>query len=380
MTVLVTDRQAYAITQREMTDEGYLRVPGRVARTGVQSYLASELGLTDRKPNDVVNVFRPADEVFSPDSLQSYADSDITNGHPSDMVTADSFKNVSLGHATDSGRPDGEYVVVDLLIKDAGGIKAVQDGRVNLSAGYSAEYHHEPGQTEDGIDYEYVQRNIRINHIALVDRARAGQGARLYDHQRGKGMSTITLDGQTVEVQDQATAQLIQRSFDAVTKAKDDAEEEAAEAKKAKEKAAEEKEEAEAAKDSAIEERDAAKKAASDEAIAARLTEVTQVRDAARKIAGDEFTCDSVVPLEIKRAALAKVRDSIDWSDKGEHYVQAAWDIETAKTEDERTAERTRDSHDALAGDLKHLHTSDGRPAGTVAYQDYLSGKAGGTN
>lgn len=380
MTVLVTDRQAYPITNREITDEGYLRVPGRVARTGVQQYLASELGLTDRKPDEVVNVFRPPEEVFSPDSLQSYADKDITDGHPSDMVTSDSFKDVTLGHATDSGRADGNYVVVDLLIKDAGGISAVQDGRVNLSAGYNAEYVYEPGQTTDGIDYEYVQRNIRINHIALVDRARAGQGARLYDHQRGKGMSTITLDGQTVEVQDQATAQLIQRSFDAVTKAKDDAEEEAAEAKKAKEKAAEEKEEAEAAKDSAIEERDKAKQAASDEAIAARLTEVTQVRDAARKIAGDEFTCDSVVPLEIKRAALAKVRDSIDWSDKGEHYVQAAWDIETAKTEDERTAERTRASHDALAGDLKHLHTSDGRPAGTVAYQDYLSGKAGGTN
>lgn len=374
MTVLVTDRQSYAITHREFTDEGYMKVPGHVARTGIQQYLASELGLTDRRADEIVNVYRPAEEVFAPDALASYADADITNGHPDDMVNADTFKKVSLGHVTDQGRPDGEYVVADLLIKDKQGIEAVEQGRVNLSAGYSARYDYEPGQTEDGTPYEYVQRGIRINHVALVDRARAGQGARLFDHKRGKGMSTITLDGQTVEVGDTATAQLIQRSFDAMNKSKEDMEAKAKEYEDEAEKLRNQLEEMKAEKDSAIEERDKAKQAASDEAIAEKIKTVQTVRDAAVKMAGEDFSCDSVDPMEIRRAALAKVRDSIDWSDKSDAYVQAAWDIEVAKTDDERAADRAAHSHDQLAGDLQHLYTGDGKPAGTAAYSDFLSG------
>jgi len=351
MTVLVTDRQSYAITHRE-------------------------IGLMDRKPDEVVNVYRPPEEVFADESLSSYADADITNGHPDDMVTADSFKQVSLGHATDAGYPEGEYVVAPLLIKDKDGIKAVEEGRVNLSAGYNAEYHYEPGVTEDGTNYEYVQRGIRINHVALVDRARAGQGARLYDHhQRGKGMITITLDGQSVEVGDSATAQLIQRSFDATNKSKEDME---AKAKEYEDEAAnlrKQMEEMKAEKDSMSEELEKAKQAASDEAIAERISAVQGVRDAAVKMAGEDFTCDSVDPMQIKREALTKVRDSIDWTDKSDAYVQAAWDIEQAKTEDERRADKGQRSHDQLAGDLQHLHTSDGQPVGTAAYGDFLRGK-----
>lgn len=59
MTVTVVDRAGYGITHREFTDEGYLRVPGRVARVGVQKYQAQELGLTDRSPTSLVAVYRP---------------------------------------------------------------------------------------------------------------------------------------------------------------------------------------------------------------------------------------------------------------------------------------------------------------------------------
>lgn len=43
MKCTVFDRAGYRITQREYTDEGFLKVPGRVARTGIQEYLAREL-------------------------------------------------------------------------------------------------------------------------------------------------------------------------------------------------------------------------------------------------------------------------------------------------------------------------------------------------
>src|SRR5690625_5711029 len=59
MRVLVHDRISYALTSRTITDEGYLLAPAYVARTGVQQYLASELELTDRNPNEIINVYRP---------------------------------------------------------------------------------------------------------------------------------------------------------------------------------------------------------------------------------------------------------------------------------------------------------------------------------
>lgn len=373
LSVLVTDRLSYQITARTWTDQGYLRVPGRVARTGLQKYTAGELQLTDRKPTEIVNVYRPPEEVFSDESLKSYEDVDVTDGHPDSMVDARSFKDVAVGHTTDAAYADGDYVVADMIIKDQNAIDAVQKGKASLSAGYEAEYHHEPGTTQDGESYEFVQRNIRINHVALVDQARAGREARLYDHsqQRGKPMGTVTIDGQSVEVQDQATAQLIQRAFDAQAKSNEELETKAKELEDEAKSLREQKETADAEKDKAIEERDEAKKAASDEAIQERIQAITDARTKAVKIAGDQFTCDSMDPMVIRREALKTARPTVDWDDKSDHYVQAAWDMEMERT----TADRAADSHAAFGQDMAARPTDDAGGAGTQAYGEFLSGR-----
>lgn len=373
MTVTVTDRQSYQITQREITDQGYLRVPGKVARTGIQQYLASELQLTDREPDEVINVYRPPEEVFSPDSLGTYEDVDVTDDHPSALVDAKSYKSVAVGHTTNPARQEGEYVVADMIIKDQKAIDAIQAGKANLSAGYEAEYHYEPGTTADGEPYEFVQRNIRINHIALVDRARAGQEAKLYDHKpkRGQPMATVTLDGQTVEVEDKSTAQLIQRAFDEGQKSYKDME---AKAKEMEDEAAglrKEMEKMKAESDSKDEEMEKLKKESSDAAIGERIKAISEVKDAALKVAGPKFSCDSLDILTIKREALAKARPTVDWAQKSEHYVSAAWDMAVEAADSDPAAV----SHARFADDLKKHYTGDnGQPVGDAAYQKFLSG------
>lgn len=60
MRITIRDRVTFPVPSlREITPEGYLKVPGRVARVGIQQYLASELGLTDRPPGQIVNVYLP---------------------------------------------------------------------------------------------------------------------------------------------------------------------------------------------------------------------------------------------------------------------------------------------------------------------------------
>lgn len=181
----------------------------------------------------------------------------------------------------------------------------------------------------------------------------------------------VTLDGQTIEVQDEPTAQLLQRTFDMSKKEMEDMEKKAKEHEDEAKNLREQLEQEKAAKDKAIEERDEAKKAASDEAIAERIKAVSDIRDKAQKIAGEKFTSDSMDVPTIQREALKVSRPTVDWNDQSDAYVQAAWDLEVENL----NADPAKRSHDRLADDIKHLYDENGLPAGSKAYNDWLSGK-----
>lgn len=318
--VFVQDRQTYKATHREYTDEGFLRVPGRVAKTGTQQYLRRELGL-DGDPNAVVTVYRPPEEVFSEDSLATYNAADITVHHPKTLVNSKTFKYATAGVVASAGRRDGDFVVCDLLIKDAEAIQRVESGLAELSAGYTAEYVEEKGVTADGVEYDFVQRDIKINHVALVPAARAGRQARIFDQDRKEiEMSKVTLDsGREVEVQDAATALLISDTIERLRK-------QVADAESAKAEAESEKEKAKAKADAMEEEVEKAKKSTSDEAIQARIAEIVAVKDRATVI-DSAYVADGVDTLAIMRGVLTSVRPTIDWAAKSADYVQAAFDM-----------------------------------------------------
>lgn len=354
---ILFDRASYSLSsKREYTPEGFLRVPGYVARSGIQQYLASELGLTDRAPDTVVNVYRPPEEVFSTESLASYSAVDATDDHPKELVSAETYRDVAVGVVASGGRQVGDFVEADIIIKDAAVIKRVEAGKVQLSAGYKAEYFPETGVTDDGQKYEIVQRNIRINHVALVDRARAGAQARLHDNNPiptgGNNMPRVFLDdGASVEVADDATATLITNRINSLKQQVTDAE---AKTKKAEE----DMEKVKAEKDEMEEKVEEMKKASNDEAIAQRIKGVTSTLEAARKVAGDEFVCDSVNVSDIQRAAMAAKRPNIAWSDKSDIYVQAAFDVAC-----EGIPDAVQTQHKQAAQDGAPKPTGDGQPA-----------------
>lgn len=343
MQVTVFDRSTFKITEREYTDNGFLKVPGRVARTGIQEYLACELGL-DGDPMRVIKVMRPESEVFNAASLDSYNGVDVTIEHPSKFVDDETYNQISKGTVLNAVR-DGDFVKAELIVKAKDAIAAVESGKVQLSAGYSAVYDEAPADA----DYDYIQTNIRINHVAIVDRARAGAQARLFDHlptQPEKAMTKVVLDsGRSIELEDGATAIMIQDSFDRLAKSAKDASDELQKVQAT----------ADAQKEK-ITQLEADLKAANDtDVIKTKLAELAKIQDSARNIAGKEFVCDSVDVMEIKRAALAQVRDSIDWSEKGDEYVNAAFDFADAdmkKDEDEEEESKDMKSNDAQLAQL----------------------------
>ncbi len=181
------------IGQVKRTQEGYLIATSRVARTGIQEYRASELGFVG---DHIVRVLRPESEVFSDESIKSLTRVPVTLEHPSVMVDADNWKDLAVGEVGDGVMRDGEWIVVNPMIKDAKALAAAATTHKEISMGYQADI--VDAEPDSGADY--VMTNLRFNHLALVPRGRAGSQARIGDAQTW-GASPITVEDKEMTVE-----------------------------------------------------------------------------------------------------------------------------------------------------------------------------------
>ncbi|MBN8951440.1 MULTISPECIES: DUF2213 domain-containing protein [unclassified Rhizobium] len=216
-----TDTVTVAGTRR--TGDGYLVADARIARTGIQNYAGAEIG---RPEMPTVRIYRPGGEVFSEDTLKSAAHRPVTNEHPPEMVTSENWKKYAVGQTGDEIAGEGIFLRVPLMVSDEDAIQDIESGKQELSAGYVCDVDFTAGVTPSGEAYDAIQRNIRINHIAIVRRGRAGSKVRIGDaaapwgcsplaaprpfsddKQNKEGMmptKTIMIDGIEIEVSDQA--------------------------------------------------------------------------------------------------------------------------------------------------------------------------------
>lgn len=150
--------------------EGYLickDVP--VARIGKQKYLGDEIGLSGRDAEKEFDVFRPEEEVFADATIASFEGMPITDDHPEDPVNVDNIHLYQKGHVQNVHRGSGkesDMLIADLVITDPNTIQKVLDGKREISCGYD--------YNMDDSDGQFTQRQIRGNHVAIVDRGRAG--------------------------------------------------------------------------------------------------------------------------------------------------------------------------------------------------------------
>lgn len=187
--MLLTDSVQLSGTRR--TADGYLVADARVARTGIQVYRGAEVGRPDL---DTVRLYRPEDEVFAADALQTFAYRPVTIGHPDGGVTAANWRDVAVGQTGGEVVRDGAFVRVPLVLMDAAAIAAVEAGQRELSMGYAAEIEFADGETPEGEAYDAIQRGLRMNHVAVVARARGGQELRIGDGAGKGGAAPITTE------------------------------------------------------------------------------------------------------------------------------------------------------------------------------------------
>lgn len=179
MTIQMEDRAVLAQSSIRRTAGGYLAAQARVARTGIQIYAGREVGRSDLEK---VRVYRPESEVFRRDAMTSLAHRPITSDHPPVPVTADNWKKYAIGHVGDEVVRDGHFVRVPMLVMDADSIRRIEnDGTRELSVGYVCDIAWEAGISPTGEEYDAIQRNIKVNHIAVVKSARGGSDLRIGD-------------------------------------------------------------------------------------------------------------------------------------------------------------------------------------------------------
>jgi len=155
---------------------GYLKVMGTVTSVGVFSYT--------RPDGTVVREFRPPEEVFKADSIETLKNAPIAAGdnHQKTMM--------GLQEPNDAANLTYEGVIGSDIVKNAAGDgldapvivyhpQAIEDiatkKRLHLSAGYTLRELEPTSGVYKGQPYDAIQRGITYGHVSIVERGRAGE-------------------------------------------------------------------------------------------------------------------------------------------------------------------------------------------------------------
>lgn len=165
----------------EITPQGYIKTTAKITKGAVLQYYGHEIGLTDSRANQIVNVNRTLEELSNPETLKSINGMPITITHPDKKaVDADDWKSKTVGHVQNP-RVESNYIVCDAFIQDKSAIELLKDKDIReLSVGY------EPADIQE-INGQFYHKNIRVNHVAIVAEGRAGSDCRLNDSKSKTG-------------------------------------------------------------------------------------------------------------------------------------------------------------------------------------------------
>lgn len=150
------------------TAEGYLVDKPIVTSVGIFEYLQPD--------GSIRRELRLPEHVFDKESLASYRGKPVILTHRAGTVNKNNVDREHIGTILSDGIQDGDDVRAEIVIHDTDLIQ--KSGLRELSLGYSLDLDETPG-VWNGQPYDAVQTNIRINHLALVEKARAGEQARL---------------------------------------------------------------------------------------------------------------------------------------------------------------------------------------------------------
>lgn len=299
------------------TPEGYLTVNVPITRPGVFPY--------QRQDGTVQMEAKLPDEIFSDRTIRSARSKPVTDEHPNEPVTIANYQTYAKGMSHTDARVKDLKVYVSLTITDKALIEKIYDGKREISIGFLSDVVAESG-IYNGQQYEYVQRNIEINHIAIVDEGRAGPEVAIrsdsdawqIENKGGHKMPVYKIDGKEFEVDSVVKAHIekLQAQVDSsnVKTAQIDSLQGRYDALEAKLKNTEKELADEKAKQVSADELD--------KHVEARV----QLIDAAKQLLGDAFDFTGKTDREIKEAVISTTKQDFKGDGKSDDYINAFFD------------------------------------------------------
>lgn len=212
------------MTERLYDINGWFEVPRNpISKVGVFPYLGRSIGAPE--PDRVYMVYRPEEELSDPETIASFRLTPFVDDHTmlgddeDDGLTPAEQKGVHgvLGERV-AYDPSDRTLYSNLKVFSKALANRIKNGKREISCGYRCAYEPRNGVFE-GQRYEYIQRSIRGNHLALVDRGRMGPDVRVLDHLKftvdAKDMIPMAKDAAT------NTADALSAVADALTLAAD---------------------------------------------------------------------------------------------------------------------------------------------------------------
>lgn len=309
-----------------------------IARVGVFPYIDSG--------GKVTMEAKLPDDLLTDSAVESANSKPITDDHPPESVNTTNTGRYMKGFTANNAHVDGDKMKVDMTITDSALIKEIQGGKQELSIGFQTDVVPVKGEFK-GMAYDSAQKNIQINHVAVVKRGRAGHSVRLtgdsaemvIDNSQEKGTSMettkIRLDGVDVTVATNDADTILK--LDAANKennskiAKLNAQIKELEAERDKLKGGADAnkkalDEAKAKNDSLEKELADAKKKYEGDALDEEITKRMDLINEVKPFVGDSFEFSGKSPKEMKVEAIKSVNDSIDLDDKSDDYIDAYFD------------------------------------------------------
>lgn len=172
-------------TNRSSDVNGWIEIKGNpLSKVGVFPYLGSQIS-PELEPDKIYNVYRPEEELSDQETIDSFKLVPWTDEHAmlgsSDEGLLPAEKKGIQGVVGEDVYFEDGYLKGNLKVFSEKLANLIEDGKKELSIGYRCKYELVPGNY-NGNSYDAVQREIRGNHLALVQEGRSGPDVSVLDH------------------------------------------------------------------------------------------------------------------------------------------------------------------------------------------------------
>ncbi len=163
-------------SNRYFDENGYLVIKdNKIAKAGVFEYLGREI--YDSLPeSEIFKVYRPWEELEK--TAKDFEGMPVKLGH--EWVQPEK-RDLKIGAISGEVKLEEPYLTADIKIYDKDAIdEIINNNIVELSPGYTAKYVEEHGEY-NGEKYDFMQEDIKYNHLAIVENGRSGKDVKIAD-------------------------------------------------------------------------------------------------------------------------------------------------------------------------------------------------------